>query len=107
MRNSVLSCCFIATALLAMSLAPLTSYAADGKALYDAKCKSCHSIGGDGGPMASLGGSLDGVGSKRDATWLKAYFADPPSKIEGSKMPKMKLPDDEWQALIAYMLTLE
>lgn len=107
MKNFLSLCCFVATTLLAVSLVPAPCSAADGKALYDAKCKACHSIAGDAGPMAALGGPLDGVGSKRDEAWLKAYFADPTSKIADAKMPKMSLPDDEWQALIVYMLTLK
>ena len=78
----------------------------EGKALYEKKCQLCHSIGGVGGKQADKGGKLDGVGKKRDAAWLKAYFADPKSKIADSKMPKMKFTDSEWDDLVAYMLTL-
>ncbi len=81
--------------------------AADAKALFEKKCKVCHSIAGDGGAKKEVGGPLDGVGKKRDEAWLRAYFADPKSKIETSKMPKMKLEDDEWDALVAYMLSLK
>jgi nitric oxide reductase subunit C len=79
----------------------------DGKALYDKKCKVCHSIGGDAGKMADKGGPLDGVGSKRDAAWLEAYLLDPKSKIENAKMPAMKYTDAEMAALVAYMLSLK
>jgi nitric oxide reductase subunit C len=79
----------------------------DGKALYDKKCKLCHAIGDDRGAKADLGGKLDGVGSKRDEAWLRAYLTDPKSKIEGAKMPKMKLSDAEMDALVKYMLSLK
>lgn len=79
----------------------------EGKALYEKKCQVCHSIGGAGGKMAEKGGPLDGVGAKRDAGWLKAYFADPKSKIPDAKMPKMKLTDAEWDDVTAYMSTLK
>jgi cytochrome c2 len=79
----------------------------DGKALYEKKCKLCHAIGSDRGAKADLGGPLDGVGSKRDEAWLRAYLADPKSKIEGAKMPKLKLTDGELTALVQYMLTLK
>jgi len=32
-------------------------------------------LGGVTGPMAKVGGPLDGVGSKRDEVWLRAYFS--------------------------------
>ena len=79
----------------------------EGKALYEQKCQSCHSIGGQGGKMANLGGKLDGVGGKRDAAWLKAYVADPKSKMPEGKMPKLKLSDQELDDLVAYLLTLK
>jgi len=75
--------------------------------VYDKKCKSCHSIAGVAGPMAKVGGPLDGVGAKRDEAWLRAYFKDPKSKLPDAKMPKMSLPDADWDALVAYMLTLK
>jgi nitric oxide reductase subunit C len=81
--------------------------AVDGKQVYEQKCQTCHSIGGVGGKMAKLGGPLDGVGSKRDATWLKEYFHDPKSKIADSKMPKLKLTDEEWDAVTQYVLSLK
>lgn len=83
------------------------SLAADGKQVYDAKCMTCHSIGGTGGKMAKLGGALDDVGSKRDAAWLKAYIQDPKSKMPDAKMPKVKLTDDELDAVTQYISSLK
>ena len=65
----------------------------------------CHSLKGVGGKLVEKGGPLDGIGSKRDAAWLRAYFADPKSKIPDAKMPKLKLSPAEWDALVEYMLT--
>jgi cytochrome c6 len=79
----------------------------DGAVIYEKKCKVCHSIAGVAGPMAKQGGPLDGVGSKRDEAWLQAYFSDPKSKIENAKMPKMKLSDEDWSAIVKYMLSLK
>ena len=76
-------------------------------ASYDKKCKLCHSIAGEGGKQADKGGPLDGVGSKRDAAWLEAYFRDPKSKIPDAKMPKLKYTDDEMKELVDYMLSLK
>lgn len=98
------------TILTAAALALLfhgTAWAVDATALYDKKCKVCHSIGGVGGPMAKVGGALDNVGNERDEAWLRAYFADPKSKIDNAKMPKINLSAEEWDALVAYMLTLK
>lgn len=80
---------------------------ADDAALYEKKCKVCHSIAGVAGAKADKGGPLDGVGSKHDEAWLRAYFADPKSKIEGAKMPKMNLNSEEWDAMVRYMLSLK
>ena len=79
----------------------------EGKTLYDQKCKSCHAIGSDAGKMANVGGKLDGVGGKRDAAWLKAYIADPKSKMPDAKMPKIKLEPAQLDDLVAYMQSLK
>ena len=50
---------------------------------------------------------LDGVGTKRDAEWLKGYLADPKSAMPDAKMPKMKLSEQQLDDLVAYMLTLK
>ena len=71
------------------------------------KCINCHTLGSEKGPMAKLGGPLDGVGAKRDAAWLKGYFTDPKSKIPDSKMPKQKLTEQEIDDLTQYMLSLK
>jgi cytochrome c2 len=84
-----------------------TSWAADAPQVYTKKCQACHSIAGVAGPMVKMGGPLDGVGTKRDEAWLRAYFKDPKAKIPESKMPKLTLSDDDWNAVVAYMLTLK
>jgi mono/diheme cytochrome c family protein len=95
------------SALIGLIIMASTVRAEDAQALYDKKCQVCHSLKGVGGKLAEKGGPLDGVGSKRDAAWLQAYFADPKSKVPDAKMPKLKLTQAEWDALVAYMLTLK
>ena len=97
------------TALLALaSTAGLVHAGADeGKALYEKQCKICHSIKGDGGKMADKGGALDGVGAKRDGAWLTAYLPDPKAKNPDSKMPKMKLGEQQVADLVAFLATLK
>jgi nitric oxide reductase subunit C len=98
---------FAAPIVVALSGRQAAAGADEGKALYDQKCKICHSIAGEAGKMADKGGPLDGVGSKRDAAWLKKYMADPKSAMPDAKMPKMKLGEKQLDDLIAYMLTLK
>lgn len=77
------------------------------QAFADKKCITCHSLGDQKGAAAQLGGSLDHVGSKRDAAWLKDYLFDPKSKIPDAKMPKQTLTQKELDGLVAYMLSLK
>ncbi len=82
--------------------------AEDGKNVFASKkCISCHSLGSEKGAMAKLGGPLDGIGAKRDGAWLKAYLADPKSKIPNAKMPKQNLNDKELDELAQYLLTVK
>ena len=98
----------MAVALAIGSMARLAHAGADeGKAIYEKQCKVCHSIAGDKGKMADKGGPLDGVGAKRDAAWLKAYLQDPKSKNPDTKMPKMKLAEQQIDDLVAFLLTLK
>lgn len=83
------------------------AFAVDVQQLYDSKCKVCHSIGAEAGPMAQVGGALDGVGTKRDEAWIRAYLLDPPSRIDNAKMKPVVMPDDEFNAIVQYMLSLK
>ena len=83
------------------------AWAADAPEIYNKKCKSCHSVGGVGGPMAKMGGALDGVGGKHDEAYFKAYLKDPKSQKADSKMPKVTLTDDETNAVVKYLLSLK
>jgi nitric oxide reductase subunit C len=93
--------------LVLVGLGPMARAGDPAPEVYDKKCKICHSIGGDGGKLADKGGPLDGVGSKHDEAWLRAYLTDPKSQLADSKMPKMKLTTEELDALVGYMLSLK
>ena len=80
----------------------------EGKQVFaDKKCITCHTLGDQKGAVAQLGGSLDHVGGKCDAAWLKAYLSDPKSKISDVKMPKPQLTEKELDDLAAYMSSLK
>jgi nitric oxide reductase subunit C len=93
--------------VLAATAGSARAGADEGKALYETKCKVCHSVGGAGGKMADKGGALDGVGSKRDAAWLTKYLTDPKSAMPDAKMPKIKMTESEMADYVAYLLTLK
>jgi len=59
----------------------------------------CHSLAGEVGPMAKMGGVLVDVGSKRDKDWLDEFLKNPKSK-KTSKMPVAKLTDQGRVALM-------
>jgi len=82
-------------------------WAVEGKDVYEKKCKTCHSIAGVAGPMAKLGGPLDGVGAKHDEAWIKEFIKDPKAKNPNSKMTKPSLTDDELNAVAAYVASLK
>lgn len=89
------------------TLAASAASAADGAAIYESKCKVCHSVGGVAGPMAQLGGPLDGVGSKRTEEWIRAYLKDPKSQMPDAKMKPVTLPDADFDAIVLYLMSLK
>jgi mono/diheme cytochrome c family protein len=109
-------CGFVAVAL---AVAPRQSAAqADkatvGKTLFQRRgCAGCHGIGKKG-KMA--GPDLGGVSQRRSNAWLKSWLKSPDTMIfsdstakalyeqyNKTKMPNMKLSDEEIEALIAYI----
>lgn len=90
--------------VIAVLVTSSTVWAVDAQELYNKKCKVCHTLNGVSGPKAKVGGKLDGVGSKRDEAWLRAYLEDPKSMIPDSKMKNMKLSKEQADALIQFLL---
>src|SRR3954466_13948255 len=95
-------------AIVAMMLAPLAAFAADGAAVYKAKCASCH--GPDGKGETSIGKSMKRK-SLASADVQKTTEADLTKVITDGKgkMPpyKGKPSADEIKALVAYIRTLK
>lgn len=76
-----------------------------GRQLYnDQMCNLCHSLAGEVGQMAQVGGPLDGVGGKRDAAWIERYLKDPKSVIPNSQMPATGLNNQQIADLTAFLL---
>jgi cytochrome c2 len=100
----------VALVVLALGAVPsaagASGDAAAGEAVYKAqKCSMCHQVAGQGGKM---GGSLDGVGSKHDAEWLRKFTKDPKAVDPKAKMKAYPaLTDKELDDLVAYLLTLK
>ncbi len=99
----------LAVAAIAVVAGATTAWAgaAEGKGVYETHCKTCHSVAGEGGKMASMGGPLDGIAATHDEAWLKAYIADPKSKVPASKMPKLKLSEEQLSDVVAFLMTLK
>lgn len=93
----------VVLAILALILVPVVTFAADGAAVYKAKCASCH--GPDGAGQTSIGKSLKIKDLK------EANAADVKSTVENGKgkMPayKSKLAADELDAVVAYVKSLK
>lgn len=78
-----------------------------GRQLYTAKlCNLCHTLAGEMGQLAHLGGPLDQLGTRRDASWLRGYLKSPTSVLPEAKMPRFELTDREITDLITYLLSL-
>lgn len=84
----------------------------EGKALYEKKCKSCHTIGGGD----RMGPDLQGISEKRRHDWLKSFIrssnklissgdkdaVESFEKFKKKKMPDFNFSDKELDALLAY-----
>ena len=83
---------------------------AKGAALFESnKCSICHSVQGKGGKKP-----LDGAGTRLDAATAKLWLTDPKgaeAKTGKKAMPPMKnfssLPQEDIDALVAYVLSLK
>jgi cytochrome c2 len=77
----------------------------EGKKIYsEMKCPMCHKLDGVGG---KIGPDLSGVGSRKDAQWIKGFLKDPKSVIPGTKQPPFKGTDEELEAVVTYLMSLK
>lgn len=79
-----------------------------GRLLFETnKCLLCHKLDGKGGILSV---PLDGVADRLDAKALDAVIRDPETALKDStakvKMPRFPLTDEEIEALVAYLRTL-
>ena len=71
-------------------------------------CLSCHELFGNG---TSFGPALDGVGSRRDPSWLKEYLRSPRPGV-GDRTWRLRMPaydklkEGELDALVNYLVAL-
>ena len=84
----------------------------DGRAIFDLKCKACHTVGG--GDL--VGPDLDGVTERRDLAWLTRFIHEPDvviaegdpiatellAKYNNVAMPNLALSEAEVESLLAY-----
>jgi mono/diheme cytochrome c family protein len=82
--------------------AALTSAARGETLIQQYACLSCHKLDGkDGGISPDL--SYEGL--LRDQPWLMDHFHNPRSRVPDSNMPAFGLPENDFQAMAAYLLT--
>ena len=102
----------LATGLMGVLLFGITGFAQDeaaqieeGKKVYgEMKCAMCHKVDGVGG---KIGPELSGVGSRKDAEWIKGFLKDPKSVSPDTKQPPFKGTDEQLEALVTYLMSLK
>ncbi|MBI4277395.1 MAG: cytochrome b N-terminal domain-containing protein [Armatimonadetes bacterium] len=67
-------------------------------------CASCHSIQGAGMKSAP---DLWRVGARRSSEWIAQLLQDPQKALPGTVMFRYRLSEDELQALVAYLASLD
>jgi nitric oxide reductase subunit C len=72
--------------------------------VYNQMCVACHALQGQGG---AIGPALDGVGSRRDADYIKRWLTNPLAIKENSKMPKLPLSEADITELTAFLSQLK
>ena len=114
MQKTTILCSIAIAALSVATARDASAGAEEGRALYETKCKVCHSIGSERGKMADKGGPLDGVGSKLTADEIRDWLLKPAEMAakhkatrKPLKQPYTKLAKEDIDALVAYVQSLK
>lgn len=108
---------FLSATFTLAQAAPPRQDAANGEAIFKAKCAACHTVGG--GKL--VGPDLQGVTTRRDAAWLSAWIKEPDKVLAAGDpiatqllaennnipMPNMALSDADVADLIAYFQSMD
>ncbi len=92
---------------------PVAGSAVQGRMLVEkAGCRGCHVVGeGDEAERPhdyrNFGPNLNGMGSKVKAGWLFAWLKDPHDYFPGTRMPNLRLTDQEAADIAAYLMGLK
>ncbi|MEQ8766112.1 MAG: cytochrome c [Planctomycetota bacterium] len=89
---------------------PDPEMAAQGEDLFGKlNCKACHQT--TGGEEAARGPeegpNLGGIGMRRAASWLRSHILNPRPHTVDSPMPGFTVTDDQLDALVAYLQSLQ
>ncbi len=68
--------------------------------VFNRMCTACHALDGQGG---TVGPSLDLVGDRFDADYIKKWLRDPLAVKADSRMPKLPLTEEQIQELSAFL----
>ena len=94
------------------TLPPGSGSVADGLAVYEAKCKSCHGEKGGGGPMDRLTGGLGSLATEKPVKTVASFWPYATTIFDYVRraMPfqaPQSLTSDEIYAVIAYLLSID
>jgi ubiquinol-cytochrome c reductase cytochrome b subunit len=79
--------------------------AAQGRDVYEVEfCSGCH---GDGGVGTPVGSALLGIGTRLSGENLDSLLRTPTPVMEDGGMFALEIPDEEMDALVAYLVSLE
>jgi cytochrome c2 len=94
---------------------PAGDLAAGRKTFESIGCLGCHRVGDDKRGMDAFwaasyrthGPNLDGTGTKVNAGWLYAWVKNPKSYWQHTRMPNLRLSDQEAANVTAYLMSLK